>query len=512
MNLRAAILTACVALGLTACDPLVGVEYSDAKLRDLGAASGDVTGPSGTVSTPTTAEGALCSPKTCADLGTSCGIQNDGCGNALDCGGCNGGECQGGQCQCASSTCPDQGAMCGTTPDGCGNTLDCGLCATAGDGCNDGKCACAPQSCAAQGVACGVITDGCGEELDCGNTCSGNTPNCVAGKCSAASCVPTTCAAEGKNCGSISDGCGKLLDCGNCASGTCGGGGVANVCGCTPTTCAQLGATCGDYPDGCGSTVKCGGCLAPQSCGGGSKSKACGCTPSVTKCAAGQNCGTVPDGCGGNVACGTCQAPNNTCSGNKCSCVPDFCDAVCGYGTDNCGNSCYSGKACGGGGGGCFAAGTMVRMADGTTRAIETVRVGELVASYDPRTGESRATAVTAAKVHGVESSADGFVVIDGRLRVTPNHPLLVNGRRVFAGSVHAGDELRSSPNLRALRMQSLTTIPARVVAVSQVEKAPGAGQQTFDLELQDGSGFYADDIVVLRKLPEEQEPREPLR
>lgn len=484
----------------------MGVDYSDAQLADSN--EGGQTGTPTAGGVPTSQTGDLCAPKTCAALNAQCGVQNDGCGNAIDCGACaGGGECRAGACACTASTCPQAGASCGTVADGCGNVLDCGRCANPADGCTDGACACVPKTCAEQGVACGRITDGCGNELTCGTCDDPALPYCTAGTCTAAECHPQDCAQLGKNCNAVSDGCGDLVACGGCtAPQSCGGGGVANVCGCTPLTCAQLGASCGDYPDGCGGTVSCGGCAAPQSCGGGGTAKACGCTPSVVACPAGQNCGTVPDGCGGNVACGQCALPDNTCSGNVCSCAPSFCDATCGYGTDNCGNSCYSGVPCGGGGG-CFAAGTLVRMADGSSRPIETVQVGELVASFDARTGESHATRVTRALVHGPDSSRDGFVVVDGVLRVTPNHPLLVNGRRAYAGDLHAGDEVLTPPALGALRRQSSVALAAIPHRTQRIEHVPGAGMSTYDLQTEDGIGFYADGVVVLRKPVDPQEP-----
>lgn len=487
-------LAVAAAVSTFGCDSLVGIDYGDARLSDVaGPAPADATGTANS-------SNALCTRRTCADLALQCGIHDDGCGNALDCGGCaDGGKCQGGHCQCEATTCPDLSAMCGTQNDGCNNTLDCGTCANPADGCTDGQCACKPKSCEDQGVVCGRIPDGCGNELTCGECTDPSLPYCTAGHCEATACAPKTCAQLGKNCDGVSDGCGDILACGSCtAPATCGGGGTANVCGCKPLTCAQLGATCGAQPNGCGGTVECGACLSPSSCGGGGNPKSCGCTPTATTCGAGKNCGTMSNGCGANIACGpVCANPNDSCVNNTCRCLATSCSASCGYGTDNCGNSCYSGSPCSGGGG-CFVAGTRVRMADGTSRPIEQVRIGDLIASYDPATGESHAAAVTKTKTHGPESSADGLVVV-GNLRVTPNHPLLVNGRRVLAGDLHDGDQILTPPDLRALRTQSVITNKAIASSVGHVTRLPGNGVSTYDLETEDG-GFYADDVVVLRK------------
>lgn len=95
----------------------------------------------------------------------------------------------------------------------------------------------------------------------------------------------------------------------------------------------------------------------------------------------------------------------------------------------------------GGRGGGCFAAGTMVTMADGTTKPIEDVQSGEqiLTLSSSPTGG------VIKAKVTGTHTtSARGLLVINGKLHVTPNHILYVNGSWHRAGDIQLGDTLRA--------------------------------------------------------------------
>jgi hypothetical protein len=52
-----------------------------------------------------------CEPMTCEDLGASCGMPDDGCGDPLDCGSCGGTSvCASGACECA----PDEGEPNGT--------------------------------------------------------------------------------------------------------------------------------------------------------------------------------------------------------------------------------------------------------------------------------------------------------------------------------------------------------------------------------------------------------------
>lgn len=86
-----------------------------------------------------------CTPTlSCMSVGAECGtIQDDGCGNELNCGNscqppftCGGGGDQY-KCGCASLSCTDQGFDCGLADDGCGNQINCGLDPTDPDVCSD---------------------------------------------------------------------------------------------------------------------------------------------------------------------------------------------------------------------------------------------------------------------------------------------------------------------------------------------------------------------------------------
>jgi hypothetical protein len=80
-----------------------------------------------------------CTPQSCADQGFTCGPQGDGCGHLLQCGSCNapqtcGGGGVDGQCgypdagSCTPKTCAQLGYTCGQNGDGCGHVIDCGTC------------------------------------------------------------------------------------------------------------------------------------------------------------------------------------------------------------------------------------------------------------------------------------------------------------------------------------------------------------------------------------------------
>jgi hypothetical protein len=109
-------------------------------------------------------------PKTCQQLGVSCGLAGDGCGGQIDCQGCT-----------APQTCGGGG-----TPSACG-----------------GSNACVPKTaadCAGLGFNCGVISDGCGGTVQCGTTCP---PGAVCGASSPNVCS-TGGACVGAFCGNVS--------------------------------------------------------------------------------------------------------------------------------------------------------------------------------------------------------------------------------------------------------------------------------------------------------------------
>lgn len=300
-------------LWVSGCSSLTGIEFDRVKEFDAAAP-------------------ASCVPKTCKELGATCGAQDDGCGRALSCGTCGAGErCVRGKCSCKRS-CADLGVECGRVSDGCGGELDCGACTGDKPTCSTaGKCVCIPKTCADLGNSnCGRAPDGCGGTLNCGVCTFNNTdPNCDcldtnkrtcggggANRCGALNCVPLACP-QGA-CGAMSDGCGLIVQCGTvCPPGqTCGGAGLANKCGCARKTCAMLGKNCGQVSDGCGGTEDCGACSFPDTCGGGGTPNVCGCTPQ-TKCSAEKTCGVSDDGCGGTVICGTCPG-GRTCLNHRC--------------------------------------------------------------------------------------------------------------------------------------------------------------------------------------------------
>jgi hypothetical protein len=95
-------------------------------------------------------------------------------------------------------------------------------------------------------------------------------------------------------------------------------------------------------------------------------------------------------------------------------------------------------------GGGCFAGDTPVLMDGGTTQAISSIRPGDQILTRIAGNDSS----LQSAEVLGVHhQTAIGYLILNGSLRVTPNHRLWVNGQWQEAGYIQIGDQLLGSDN-----------------------------------------------------------------
>ncbi|OJI06405.1 hypothetical protein BK004_03620 [bacterium CG10_46_32] len=89
--------------------------------------------------------------------------------------------------------------------------------------------------------------------------------------------------------------------------------------------------------------------------------------------------------------------------------------------------------------GGCFLAGTQILMADGTTKPIEDIREGDVIRTLsDPL----RLTQATGTVTQTFRHLVGGYLIINGTLRVTPEHLVYANHSFRSAGSLTQGDWL----------------------------------------------------------------------
>ncbi|MBI4431021.1 MAG: hypothetical protein HY587_04860, partial [Candidatus Omnitrophica bacterium] len=164
----------------------------------------------------------------------------------------------------------------------------------------------------------------------------------------------------------------------------------------------------------------------------------------------------------------------------------------CGYhtfeveGWDRLGNGRSSGtiwynvycSGTGGSGSGCFLAGTMITMADGTYKPIENVREGEWVLSYDFEKQKNTAAVVAKAIVH--EKNEGGYLEING-IRLTPNHPLWINDTWQEADKAKEGDLLLRSNGIKE--------------PIKEIKRFTG-DPTVYNFEIAGTHVFYAKDVL----------------
>jgi hypothetical protein len=90
----------------------------------------------------------------------------------------------------------------------------------------------------------------------------------------------------------------------------------------------------------------------------------------------------------------------------------------------------------------CFLAGTKIVLSDGSYKNIEDIRTGDMVKSYDEKTGSIDSRQVTEIFHHSPEEMDDYYLLINNCLRVTPDHRFYSNGRWITAGDLKIGDPL----------------------------------------------------------------------
>jgi hypothetical protein len=255
-----------------------------------------------------------------------CGQRSNNCGSTITCTCPGSWRCHSGFCEretcpspgrrsrsgraagdecCLPKTCAELGKTCGTWDDGCGGTITCGECWSADRpnafcDYNTGACQCYPL---ANCASCGMQPDGCGGLFDCGGCADPNRPNAYCGANGYCACEPDTCDSLGKTCGYWIDGCGGTMWCSPpellCGNGT----GDDQLC------CAE-GQTC------CGLDWENSTCCNWPACHRWPGGKPKGCCPEIQQCAATD---------GRKLCCGDgwrCRGAGDTSHPSENCCVP----------------------------------------------------------------------------------------------------------------------------------------------------------------------------------------------
>ena len=93
-----------------------------------------------------------------------------------------------------------------------------------------------------------------------------------------------------------------------------------------------------------------------------------------------------------------------------------------------------------------------------------------------------------------------------GTLRVTPNHPLFIDGEVKRADAFHAGSKILVPGGRRQTPASfgpSVLDLEVRSAAVSDVELVPGGGESTYDLQVDGPGTYFAVGILVRQKRKE---------
>ena len=125
-----------------------------------------------------------------------------------------------------------------------------------------------------------------------------------------------------------------------------------------------------------------------------------------------------------NIRRNTTELPNGTTVTAKTSLVDNLVAVVCRV------NS--------------FVPDTLVLMADGTTKPIEDVEIGDYVWATDPETGEAGPRRVVDTIIGGGTKELVDINIVGSTITATDQHPFWVDdrGRWIDAGDLHAGDVL----------------------------------------------------------------------
>lgn len=134
---------------------------------------------------------------------------------------------------------------------------------------------------------------------------------------------------------------------------------------------------------------------------------------------------------------------------------------------------------------GCFAEGTNIKMGDGSLKSIENVRAGDIVLAFDSKRKSKMKSKVSKTFYHAPNETLDYYLIINNSLRVTPNHPMWIEGVWKQAGELKVGDKLLN--------------IDGKIVRVGSIEKIYDR-IPVYNLEVDKYHTYFADGILVHNK------------
>jgi len=133
----------------------------------------------------------------------------------------------------------------------------------------------------------------------------------------------------------------------------------------------------------------------------------------------------------------------------------------------------------------CFLAGTKIIMADNNYKNIEDVKDGDYVVSYDEKTNEKVISKVTKTIAHNISEMGDYYLIVNNKIKATPNHPFLINREWQEIGNAKIGDNMIDI-NGENLSITSLERVYEKVL--------------TYNLEVENTHNYYAEEVLVHNK------------
>lgn len=133
----------------------------------------------------------------------------------------------------------------------------------------------------------------------------------------------------------------------------------------------------------------------------------------------------------------------------------------------------------GGDKGGCFVAGTLILMADGSHKAIEDVRVGDQILTREHERSDTLVPA-TVASLH--RETVRETLLVNGSFGLTDNHVIFLNGRWTEAKKMKVGDTLLNEKGEWVL-----------VESITKVQDT----RQVYNFEVENKHSYFADGHYV---------------
>jgi hypothetical protein len=195
------------------------------------------------------------------------------------------------------------------------------------------------------------------------------------------------------------------------------------------------------------------------------------------------------------------NACNNCCTwlgGTQTGFNQNGCESGCGNLSQIVPSSCAVCKgdagAGGGGTGGCFAAGTPITMADGTTKPIEAIHTGDTVLSYDPVV---KVTATGRVERTFVHANSAPLIRVNDKLLATANHPFYAHGEWIPAGELSMDDTVLELDVARS-HAPSVGWAP-QAAGVSSLQTVPPV-DTVYNIQVATYHDYFAAGVLVHNK------------